>query len=248
MSKKFLKSDENLKFLDEGIFYEVLKDKVICKKFIELILAIKVESIKFHTKLYEVTDPKKVKSILADVQLLNKTITVQIQKLQLLDLKNEKVYATSCYDCVVENPKKLIFEPIKDVYKIYVCTFDPFGKDLPIYNMNNNLLALNPVFANTSKAKNVFVNMTSKIHKDLNDPIECLLEYLNTNQICDNFTNLLDEKISLAKKSLKNNYLDNKLVFSKSKIDKKNQIGLFNDSVELRFVAETSKMKKKYLL
>lgn len=86
---------------------------------------------------------------------------------------------------------------MKDVYVIFICTFDPFGRGLTQYTIENRCLETDlPEYVDG--AHTIFFNTLG----DMRDvPIETrnMLEYIETGIPCDEATNKLEEQVREAR-------------------------------------------------
>ena len=63
-----IKKWEDLTITDDFMFSQVMKDEVICKEVVEMILGVKVGKIKFLTSQHEIEITPEAKSITMDVR------------------------------------------------------------------------------------------------------------------------------------------------------------------------------------
>ena len=98
---------DSLTFANNYVFQEVLKNKKLCKYLIERILHIQIKDIRYLIAERHINSARiSSKSIRLDVYVENQEGTV-------LDIE---------------------MQVTRKSYVIFICTFDPFGKGLPMYH------------------------------------------------------------------------------------------------------------------
>ena len=125
-----------LRFSDNFIFCQVLKDKELCKKLLERLLHIEIQDL--VDPIYEKTEYPKYdsKSIRYDVYVKDKTGTkifdLEMQTGNYENLLLRSRYYQAIMD-VAETPVNIKYEDLKETYIIFICTEDPFKLGSPSY-------------------------------------------------------------------------------------------------------------------
>ena len=99
------------------------------------------------------------------------------------------------------------YTDLRESFIIFICTFDPFQKNLPCYTFKNVCLENNNVDFNDKTTKILFNTTAYDKEKDVD--ISAFLRYINNKESTDSFTNKLDSLVELSKQnqSLRSNYL-----------------------------------------
>ena len=90
------------------------------------------------------------------------------------------------------------FHELKESYIIFICMFDPFGDNLPIYTVKQ-VFDENEKHVFDDKTHKIFYN--AKAFDKINDApeIKAFLEYLCKNQVTTDFTASLDAAVNRNK-------------------------------------------------
>ena len=140
-----------LTFTNNYVFQEVLKNKKLCKYLIEQILHIHVKDIEYLIAERNVNSPRiSSKSIRLDVYVENQEGTVLDIEMQVTG-EGSTVYANKDEAAVIKSlplrtryyqslismdmlRRGMKYRELRKSYVIFICTFDPFGKGLPVYH------------------------------------------------------------------------------------------------------------------
>ena len=140
-----------LTFTNNYVFQEVLKNKELCKYLIEQILHIHVKDIEYLVAERAVNSPRiSSKSIRLDVYVENQEGTVLDIEMQVTG-EGSTVYANRDESAVIKSlplrtryyqslismdmlRRGMKYRELHKSYVIFICTFDPFGKGLPVYH------------------------------------------------------------------------------------------------------------------
>lgn len=140
-----------LTFTNNYVFQEVLKKKELCKYLIEQILHIHVKDIEYLIAERNVNSPRiSSKSIRLDVYVENQEGTVLDIEMQVTG-EGSTVYANKDEAAVIKSlplrtryyqslismdmlRRGMKYRELRKSYVIFICTFDPFGKGLPVYH------------------------------------------------------------------------------------------------------------------
>ena len=140
-----------LTFTNNYVFQEVLKNKELCKYLIEQILHIHVKDIEYLIAERAVNSPRiSSKSIRLDVYVENQEGTVLDIEMQVTG-EGSTVYANREESAVIKSlplrtryyqslismdmlRRGMKYRELRKSYVIFICTFDPFGKGLPVYH------------------------------------------------------------------------------------------------------------------
>ena len=142
---------ESLTFVNNYVFQEVLKNKELCKYLIERILHIQIKDIRYLIAERHINSARiSSKSIRLDVYVENQEGTVLDIEMQVTG-DNSTVYfdkdeatvikglplRTRYYQSLISMDmlkQGMKYRELRKSYVIFICTFDPFGKGLPMYH------------------------------------------------------------------------------------------------------------------
>lgn len=89
------------------------------------------------------------------------------------------------------------YSDLKRSYIIFICTFDPFDKDLCCYEFENVCTYTEKMILNDER-KILFFNTKGKIINVDEDTVK-FLQYLDTKQVCDDYTRRLERDVAKAR-------------------------------------------------
>ena len=142
---------DSLTFANNYVFQEVLKNKELCKYLIERILHIQIKDIRYLIAERHINSARiSSKSIRLDVYVENQEGTVLDIEMQVTG-DNSTVYSDKDETTVIKGlplrtryyqslismdmlKQGMKYRELRKSYVIFICTFDPFGKGLPMYH------------------------------------------------------------------------------------------------------------------
>ena len=193
---------EELTFTDDFMFGTIMKNKEICKGVLERLLHIKVGKIEYPSLQKTIAPFYESKGIRLDVYVSDpdRVFDIEIQTSIPLFLSKRTRYYQSLMD--VDNLLRgQNYAELKDSYIIFICTQDPFGKGLPVYEFRNICTADNSIFLDDKSVK-VFYNV-GDWGKEKEPELSALLEYLCERRATSGFTQHIDELVEKAKRNEK---------------------------------------------
>ena len=142
---------DSLTFANNYVFQEVLKNKELCKYLIEKILHIQIKDIRYLIEERHLNSARiSSKSIRLDVYVENEEGTVLDIEMQVTGEnstvnvgKDETVVVkglplrTRYYQSLISMDmlkRGMEYRELRKSYVIFICTFDPFKKGLPMYH------------------------------------------------------------------------------------------------------------------
>ena len=193
---------DELTFTDDLMFGTVMKNKVICKGVLERLLHIKVGKIEYPSLQKTIAPFYESKGIRLDVYVSDseRVFDIEIQTLIPPSLPKRTRYYQSLMD--VDNLLRgQSYAELKESYIIFICTQDPFGKGLPVYEFRNICTADGTLFLDDKSAK-VFYNVGAYGKED-EPELSALLEYLCERRATSGFTQRIDALVEKAKRNEK---------------------------------------------
>jgi len=196
------KSVEELTFTDDFMFGTIMKHKPICKGVLERLLRIKVGKIEYPSLQKTIAPFYESKGIRLDVYVAepSRVFDIEIQTSIPPDLPKRTRYYQSFMDvdCLLRGQS---YAELKDSYVIFICTQDPFNKNLPVYTFENTCREEGGLFL-ADKSYKVFYN-ASAYSKEKDDELHALLRYLCEKQATSHFTQSIDEFVETTKNNEK---------------------------------------------
>ena len=196
---------EELTFTDDFMFGTVMKNKTICKGVIERLLHIKVGKIEYPSLQKTIAPFYESKSIRLDVYVSDpeRVFDIEIQTsippfLPFLPKRTRYYQSLMDVDNLLRGQS---YAELKESYVIFICTQDPFGKSLPVYEFRNICTADGTLFLD-DKSYKVFYNVDAYGKED-EPELNALLEYLCERRATSGFTQRIDALVEKAKRNEK---------------------------------------------
>ena len=193
---------DELSFTDDFMFGTIMKNKAICKGVLERLLHIKVGKIEYPSLQKTIAPFYESKGIRLDVYVSDseRVFDIEIQTSIPPSLPKRTRYYQSLMD--VDNLLRgQSYAELKESYVIFICTQDPFGKGLPVYEFRNICTADGTLFLD-DKSYKVFYNVGAYGKED-EPELSALLEYLCERRATSGFTRHIDELVENAKRNEK---------------------------------------------
>ena len=193
---------EELTFTDDFMFGTVMKNQFICKGVIERLLHIKVGKIEYPSLQKTIAPFYESKGIRLDVYVSDseRVFDIEIQTSIPPFLPKRTRYYQSLMD--VDNLLRgQSYADLKESYVIFICTQDPFGKDLPVYTFRSVCSEDGTLFLDDKSVK-VFYNVGAYDKED-EPELSALLEYLCERRATSGFTRRINALVEKAKRNEK---------------------------------------------
>lgn len=97
--------------------------------------------------------------------------------------------------------KNMDYRKLKESYIIFICTFDPFGKGLPVYT-TKTVFDEDNVLNYNDKTNKVFYNLSALELKQKDSKLGIFLNYMSTSLANDEYTSKIEEAVKKAKYNL----------------------------------------------
>ena len=186
---------EDLTITDDFMFCKVMSDPDICKELLEILLHIKIERLEFQEpqKSFRLTSESKGIRLDVYVKDSNRVFDIELQTTNERNLELRTRYYQGVMD-ISELEKGEFFSNMKESYIIFICMFDPFGADIPIYTVKQTF-AENEKLIFDDKTHKIFYNVKAfeKIANDVET--KAFLEYLCKHQSTTKFTQSLETAV-----------------------------------------------------
>ena len=195
---------ESLTFTDNFIFSHVMHDENICRQVVELILGVRIGKIHYLSAQDEhKTDPDSMR-IIMDVFLRdeNRIITVEMQTGHKKELPKRSRYYQSVAD-VSTTPTGAKYRNLPDNILIFICTFDPFNRNIPRYTFQYTCDE-DPELKLQDGSLRIFLNTTATQLSALDQKLQAFYHYLQKGVAESDLTQIISNSIT----TLKNNSLE----------------------------------------
>ena len=186
---------EDLTITDDFMFCKVMSDPDICKELLEILLHIKIERLEFQEpqKSFKLTSESRGIRLDVYVKDSNRVFDIELQTTNERNLELRTRYYQGVMD-ISELEKGEFFSNMKESYIIFICMFDPFGADIPIYTVKQTFAENDKLIFN-DKTHKIFYNVKAfeKIANDVET--KAFLEYLCKHQPTSKFTDTLERAV-----------------------------------------------------
>ena len=190
-----LKPWEELTITDDFMFCKVMSDPDICKELLEILLHIKIERLEFQEPQKSLKLTSESRGIRLDVYVKdsNRVFDIELQTTNERNLELRTRYYQGVMD-ISELEKGEFFSNMKESYIIFICMFDPFGADMPIYTVKQTFEE-NEKLIFDDKTHKIFYNVNAfeKLSNDVET--KAFLEYLCKHQSTTKFTQSLETAV-----------------------------------------------------
>ena len=196
-----IKQYEELTFTDNFMFCKIMESNPdVCKKVLEIILGKRIREISFVSKESTIDIKWNGKSVRLDVYVDDGKDTVYDIEMQARDNDNLPM-RTRYYQSVLDLnqiEKGADYDELKNNMVIFICTFDHFGKGLPVYTFSNRCKEALELELGDGTSK-IFVNAKGNT-ENLPEDFRAFLKYLNGEIIKDNsFISTLENEVEAAR-------------------------------------------------
>ena len=200
-----MKKFQDLTFSDHYMFEKVLQNKDICKQLLERLLKIQIEKLEFPELEKEISPYYETRGVRLDVYIKdsNQVFDIELQNYSDLNLPLRTRYYQSMLD--IDNLiKGQHYSELPASFILFICTFDPFKQELPIYTFVSKCLE-SSCLTLEDKATKKFFNAKA-YNKEEDVEIKAFLEYICKKEPVDAFTkeiHSLVHKIKLQEQNKK---------------------------------------------
>lgn len=190
-----------LKFTNNFLFCKVMENNLeLCRKMLEIILKVKIQKVVIADKEKTIDITPDGKSVRLDVYVEDESGTIYNIEMQVSskrDLPRRSRYYQGMIDLnLIEKGAK--YSGLKKSFVIFICLFDPFQKNLPVYIFTNKCTEMPELELGDGTAK-VFINPFGKT-EGLSEDMKAFLKYLREGITDGNaFTDELEQEVEKAR-------------------------------------------------
>ena len=197
------KNYEELDFTDDFMFGKVMEDKDLCKELLECLLGRPIGELEDVQTQREIRCKLEGKPIRLDVYSKDEEgiYDAEMQNLnhksvESLELPRRSRFYQSMMD-VDFLYKGNSYRRLPEGNVLFLCTFDPFGLDYPIYSFENRCIE-NPHLTLKDKTFKLFYNCTST-SEEVPEEVRELYRYIQTGNGNSELTRRIERAVSKAR-------------------------------------------------
>ncbi len=185
---------------NDFIFGKVMQDKRLCVELLELLTGNEIgENIIINAqKSIKVTNDSK--GVRYDVYVEDDKRTVYDAEMQN---KNDEIPRRTRYYSGMVDLNLLesggSYKELKNCYIMFICTFDPFGKDLCCYEFEN--YSVRDEHFSLGDGRKILLFNTKGKKVNVSSKVKEFLDYIETNKSTNEFTERLDAAVSKARQN-----------------------------------------------
>ena len=189
---------------NDFIFYKTLEqNSELCKELIEIITNHKVKSIGRVDGQKTIKVTVTSKGIRMDVRFVDDKGTeynLEMQTTKAINLRKRTRYYQAIMD-INHLGDGSDYTALGTTYIIFICTFDPFGKDRYVYTFENTC-AEDETLKLGDGAKKIFLN-TKGTEGNISNKLLNFLQYVGGSSAGDEFTRRLDREVQSIRRNEK---------------------------------------------
>jgi len=212
---KITKNFQDLTFSDDYMFMLLMKRKEICKGVLERILGIKIEYLEYPKVQKDIDLEMGLKGVRLDVYTENREsmYTIEMQNVNLHLPQRAKFYESIA--AVNDLEQGEAYDSLRKNIVIFICTFDPFKKNLPLYNFTYTCNQDKDLHLNDG-SEIIFLSTKGTL-KNITPELENLIRYIDNGDTGDTFTKQIDAEINRIKtnKALGRQYMERRMLVNK---------------------------------
>ena len=178
-----------------------MENEALCKELLETLLDIKIKKIVYQKTEESIIPDYESKSIRFDVYVKDgsRIFDVEMQTYDETSIaKRARYYQGICdVDNLLKGAK---YDKLPESFIIFICTKDPFGHNLAIYDVKKTFK--NSEIEYNDYVHTIFFNATC-YEKVENPTLRSFLQYVHNRKIENDFTSKIDEVAEFAKHNAK---------------------------------------------
>lgn len=197
-----IKPWEDLTIQDDYMFKLIMNIKPICLKLLQGILRMEIKDIHYLETEKSMDARYQGKGIRMDVYVRDDAATVyniemQVRMLEGMNLCKRTRYYQSMIDAdlLAEGAD---YDDLNKTIIIFICSFDPFGKNRHIYTFRNLCLEERSIEL-CDDATKIFLNTKGTLN-DVDESVKAFLDYVNGYACDDPLVQEIDEAIQRIKR------------------------------------------------
>ena len=200
-----VKEYEKLEFRDEFMFGKTMEDKTLCKDVIERLLQHPIGELKDVQREKEYRTTKEGKPIRLDIYTYDES-TVYDAEMQNLNSKSREELRlpkrSRFYQSGIDSDflrKGNSYSALPDSSILFICTFDPFLRDLPVYSFRETCAEDTDILLEDGVEK-LFFNCAYK-GEDIPEDLKNFYEFVMSGKVSDELTARLQSAVKEARRN-----------------------------------------------
>ena len=186
-------------FSDDVIFCHIMQNSDICKEVLEIILAENIAPIKNIISQNSLSRVKDAKTIRLDIMVETidgKLYDIEMQIAKKHELPKRMRFYQSMLDLSYLQEGEH-YRKLRDNYVIFICKFDFFKKNLPVYFFENSCKNDDSIKLNDG-TKKIIINTTA-FENAKNKKLQQLLAFIQKGTPSNTLTRRINEMVEITK-------------------------------------------------
>ena len=195
------KSFEELTISDDFMFCKVMEQEPICKEFLEMLFSAKIKKITYLSSQNSITTNSGAKNIRLDVLVKDEADTsynIEMQVANQYNLSKRMRYYQAALDISFLD-QGYSYKALNDSFIIFICLFDPVGKNKAIYTFENICIEDKTILLQDG-TKKVILNAKA-FNQAGNHDLQGFLRYVKTGEVTTGYTERIEQMIQMLKQN-----------------------------------------------
>ena len=192
---------EDLTISDDFMFCKVMESESICKEFLEMLFATKIEKITYLSSQNTVTANSGAKTVRLDVLVKDKAGTsydIEMQVGNEYNIAKRMRYYQAVLD-VAFLDKGYSYKALNESFIIFICLFDPIARNRAVYTFENICIEDKRILLQDG-TKKIILNANSFRSAD-NKDLQGFLQYVKTGKVTTAYTGRIEQMIQTVKRN-----------------------------------------------
>jgi len=192
---------EDLSIADDFMFCKVMEHESLCKEFLEMLFSAKIEKITYLSSQNSITTNSGAKTVRLDVLVKDQAGTsydIEMQVANQYNLPKQMRYYQAALDISFLD-QGYSYKMLNDSFIIFICLFDPIGKNRAIYTFENICIEDKTVPLRDG-TKKIILNANAFNTTD-NKDLQGFLQYVKTGKITTDYTGRIEQMIQTIKQN-----------------------------------------------
>ena len=192
---------EDLTISDDFMFCKVMESEPICKEFLEMLFATKIDKITYLSSQNTVTANSGAKTVRLDVLVKDKAGTsydIEMQVGNEYNIAKRMRYYQAVLD-VAFLDKGYSYKALNESFIIFICLFDPIGRNRAVYTFENICIEDKRILLQDG-TKKIILNANSFRSAD-NKDLQGFLQYVKTGKVTTAYTGRIEQMIQTVKRN-----------------------------------------------
>ena len=192
---------EDLSIADDFMFCKVMEHESLCKEFLEMLFSAKIEKITYLSSQNSITTNSGAKTVRLDVLVKDQAGTsydIEMQVANQYNLPKRMRYYQAALDISFLD-QGYSYKMLNDSFIIFICLFDPIGKNRAIYTFENICIE-DKIVPLRDGTKKIILNANAFNTTD-NKDLQGFLQYVKTGKITTDYTGRIEQMIQTVKQN-----------------------------------------------